>query len=329
MHIGLSQDNSSAEAIRGSDNLDRPSWRDSRKEDSDRETEEEESVSDEREEEKERDEEEVEEDEEEVEEDEDEEEEEKNEDEEEEVEQVEDEEEQDDREADEQSSVAESDESSVIRDSLLLVNTEVASSGYSDEEKENKEPVHDMPPSQSPLSSNVGDLTDKLSDMGLHGSDSSTKREVATVDETDSAVAVEEVDDDEEEEEDDDRGTGVFKPGRTYRKLCRQLLNTRVCFFYICTTAIVIQFQQLYAQLSGKLHDGGAKLVEREQLISLRMKKLRGRVPTTTELVAILESYAKEKQGGDEVKQKVSFFVRFVTQSCCISFAGTSEKTTT
>ena len=39
-------------------------------------------------------------------------------------------------------------------------------------------------------------------------------------------------------------------------------------------------------------------------MISLRMKKLRGRVPSTTELVAILQSYAKEE---DEGKHKVSY----------------------
>ena len=141
----------------------------------------------------------------------------------------------------------------VIQDSMLLLNTEFAStnSDYSDQEKENKEPVDEKPlslPQSSvpckPKVQSVGGLTDQFGDMGLL-SDSS-KRGAAAVEETDSAVSVKEDkdEDDDEEEEDDDKGSTVFKPGRTYRKLCRQLLNTRVCYYtyYYCCLYMLFNF---------------------------------------------------------------------------------------
>ena len=104
----------------------------------------------------------------------------------------------------------------VIQDSMLLLNTEFAStnSDYSDQEKENKEPVDEKPlslPQSSvpckPKVQSVGGLTDQFGDMGLL-SDSS-KRGAAAVEETDSAVSVKEDKDEDDDEEEEDEAVIV------------------------------------------------------------------------------------------------------------------------
>ena len=62
--------------------------------------------------------------------------------------------------------------------------------------------------------------------------------------------------------------------------------------------------QQLYARMGSNLADGGAKLLKQEDDIAARMRKLRGRVPTTVELVAMVQENEK-KAAVEEVKQKV------------------------
>ena len=115
----------------------------------------------------------------------------------------------------------------------------------------------------------------------------------------------------EEEDEEDDDDDVEFKPGRTYPKLCRQLLNVRV--WIVCYILLLLYHtlcsqqlcsQQLYAQMVSYLADGGAKLLKQEDDIAARMQKLRGSVPTTEELVAMVQE-KKKKAAVEEVKQKV------------------------
>ena len=68
--------------------------------------------------------------------------------------------------------------------------------------------------------------------------------------------------------------------------------------------------QQLLVHLGHKLPDGGAKLRQQEQMVSARMRKLRGRVPSTPELKAMLQS--EDGEEGDV--QKVLYLYPLV---CC------------
>ena len=112
-------------------------------------------------------------------------------------------------------------------------------------------------------------------------------------------------DDEDEGDEDGDDGEGLeFMPGRTYQKLCRQLLNVRV--WTVCYILLLLYHtlcsQQLYARMVSNLADGGAKLFKQDDAIAARMRKLHGRVPTTDELVAMVQEN-KKKAAVEEVKQ--------------------------
>ena len=104
------------------------------------------------------------------------------------------------------------------------------------------------------------------------------------------------MEEEEEDEDDDVDGNGLeFKPGRTYRKLCRQLLNVRV--WTVCYILLLLYHtlcsQQLYDRMVSNLADSGAILLKQEDDIAARMLQLRGRVPTTDELVAMVQENKK------------------------------------